>query len=1215
MRFGSNGSQQSRENSLDSPENSQSTRSILESLSNSPRSDSSPLDKAINDIRETINKKKREGRPTSEDERLRDVLLHKKQIKQEQKDYLISIKKSDNREALLEKLVKVDRVVDKYGERYVQGKISSSEFKIKQDETIKTLRDFLGNLEKHVSLDEVAAKIMGTRTKKDGKPLISGRTTGVVEIPPLKQPRVKHSPRPEPVSDDAFEAPKPKIRQYRSRIMQNLPRERPEIKITQEKEKPKVRPRRRASPIQEKYPPVSIAEIERQDLLKKKKSPPKKTGILLKPARDISTMSAQDIENLFKQLGLKLPRGTAKNMKTKTRRKMIQDYYENVKPVRRVTAKTKLPLAPPRVTKKIKLPKRIKVKAAKRVTVPVAKVDPAKKLKQTDEVFNPYYPKHNRIKKVKGKGWVTYEARPLGKIVYISTGKEKQYDPRPSWDWKPENAGDKIMKEYAALRKELLDSISKQSEGNQFTLAHHIEWCHRVLQTSRAEIGKMKTGRKITPLDKKAKAILAAAKRKVRPDSNNLRGTNVKKPLIITMSGQIRPGQKATARPRLLKRVPVEVLEAPIPEYYSRVEMIIIPAHISGKTGGAGPKGHAAQEQRVIRKLPNWNDVPATGFKTTTKNTVTRDVTMEDLETYLGKTYQLGYQNTVHGGSYIKISEADRIYAYQRGIDLRTIRGTYLVDPREPGAFQQYIITRENLDNSLSRGANVAPTAPGTDPDTAEERERKIMKAAMDRAKYIYQVAQQAKAKVTLIRAGKKTVAKKTETMTMEQYEKVLSGKMEPIAGFTTEMYKDVIKKLQSVLEQMISAEASLVDEKNRATMKVNIEQVVKFIENVKKGQVKSPPKIKRRGVKRVVAGAQYMRMRGVVVDESSPSKSTTKSTSSSPSPPPKPKSPPKPVKLKIPPRKMNAEETLILNHFETLDLDPTATTPQLTRAYRRLAMKVHPDKNTSPRAQEKFIQLKESYDFLKEPAARTRQTMDKLAAETKEYNDRREKTPPKAKPEPKAKAKSPTETQLKKLAFDFVRNMYQKEGNCDTLTKGMIKRHLVGQTTISKERIGAWLKDNLDDLLKICQGEGSKKSKSSSSTPSSLSDLVREFEEDLARSKKKTPSDEKKAKAVNKGAGTETIQQMLKRLKDEEELRKKGVKIPKRYKGPPPTDVTKPMAKAYPGVHIDDLFGGSPTTSSSSSSSPTTESESSTSASSNNPSPPSNSSNIGKKK
>ena len=112
-------------------------------------------------------------------------------------------------------------------------------------------------------------------------------------------------------------------------------------------------------------------------------------------------MSAQDIDALFKQLGLKLPQGIAKNMKTKTRRKMIQNYYENVKPDRRVTVKTKVPLAPPRVTKKIKLPKRIRVKAAKRVTVPVAKVDPDKKLKQTDEVFNPYYPKHNRMKKVK----------------------------------------------------------------------------------------------------------------------------------------------------------------------------------------------------------------------------------------------------------------------------------------------------------------------------------------------------------------------------------------------------------------------------------------------------------------------------------------------------------------------------------------------------------------------------------------------------------------------------------------------------------------------------------------------------------------------------------------------------------------------------------------------------------------------------------------------
>src|SRR5438067_13068296 len=53
-------------------------------------------------------------------------------------------------------------------------------------------------------------------------------------------------------------------------------------------------------------------------------------------------------------------------------------------------------------------------------------------------------------------------------------------------------------------------------------------------------------------------------------------------------------------------------------------------------------------------------------------------------------------------------------------------------------------------------------------------------------------------------------------------------------------------------------------------------------------------------------------------------------------------------------------------DYYEVLGVDRNATDEEVKRAYRKLAVKFHPDKNPDdPRAEEKFKELGEAYDVL----------------------------------------------------------------------------------------------------------------------------------------------------------------------------------------------------------------------------------------------------------
>lgn len=57
------------------------------------------------------------------------------------------------------------------------------------------------------------------------------------------------------------------------------------------------------------------------------------------------------------------------------------------------------------------------------------------------------------------------------------------------------------------------------------------------------------------------------------------------------------------------------------------------------------------------------------------------------------------------------------------------------------------------------------------------------------------------------------------------------------------------------------------------------------------------------------------------------------------------------------------------MDHYETLGVSRNATSAEIKRAYRRLAVLYHPDKNPDPAAENFFKEVTQAYDVLSDPA------------------------------------------------------------------------------------------------------------------------------------------------------------------------------------------------------------------------------------------------------
>ena len=60
------------------------------------------------------------------------------------------------------------------------------------------------------------------------------------------------------------------------------------------------------------------------------------------------------------------------------------------------------------------------------------------------------------------------------------------------------------------------------------------------------------------------------------------------------------------------------------------------------------------------------------------------------------------------------------------------------------------------------------------------------------------------------------------------------------------------------------------------------------------------------------------------------------------------------------------------MDYFEELGVSRDASTIDIKKAYRKLANKYHPDKNSGDEFEEKFQRIKNAYDVLSDPKQRS---------------------------------------------------------------------------------------------------------------------------------------------------------------------------------------------------------------------------------------------------
>ena len=76
-------------------------------------------------------------------------------------------------------------------------------------------------------------------------------------------------------------------------------------------------------------------------------------------------------------------------------------------------------------------------------------------------------------------------------------------------------------------------------------------------------------------------------------------------------------------------------------------------------------------------------------------------------------------------------------------------------------------------------------------------------------------------------------------------------------------------------------------------------------------------------------------------------------------------------------------------NYYEILNLNRNATTEEIREAYRKLAFKYHPDRNKESDTNERFLEISEAYEILKDSMAylsENPKTMDPMTEQAYQF-------------------------------------------------------------------------------------------------------------------------------------------------------------------------------------------------------------------------------------